>query len=58
MNPALLLALAFAAALTAGGKLLLWQQSRAQDSGSLFKLLLGVDPKKSYKDKVGDVDLR
>ena len=22
------------------------------------KLLLGVDPKKSYKDKVGDVDLR
>lgn len=51
MNPALLLALAFAAALTAGGKLLLWQQSRAQDSGSLFKLLLG-ESRRAFADQM------
>ncbi len=39
--PALLLALALAAALAAGGHLLLWQQHRAQDTGSVFALLLG-----------------
>lgn len=41
MNPGLLTVLAFAAALAAGGPLLLWQQSHAQDSGSVFSLLLG-----------------
>lgn len=41
MNPALPIALALAAALAAGGRMLLWQQSRAQDTGSVFALLLG-----------------
>ncbi len=41
MHPALPIALALATALAAGGRLLLWQQSRTQDTGSVFALLLG-----------------
>ena len=41
MNPVLLLTLALATALAAGGRLLVWQQAQPQDTGSVLALLLG-----------------
>lgn len=51
MNPALPLALALAAALSAGGRLLLWQQSRGQDTSSLFTLVLG-ESRRAFADQM------
>lgn len=51
MKPALLLALAFAAALSAGGELLRWQQTRAQATPSFFKLLLG-ESRRAFADQM------
>ncbi len=50
MNPALLIAFALAAALAAGGRLLLWQQAQPQDSGSMFALLLG-ESRRAFADQ-------
>lgn len=52
MNPGLLLALAFAIALAAGGRVLLWQQTRASDdTGSVLALLLG-ESRRAFADQV------
>ncbi len=51
MHPVLPLALALAAALATGGQLLLWQQSRAQASGSIFTLLLG-ESRRAFADQM------
>lgn len=51
MNAPLLLALAFAATLATGGRLLVWQQTRAQDSTTLFTLLLG-ESRRAFADQM------
>ncbi len=51
MNPALLLALALATALAAGGRLLLWEQTRPQQTGSVLALLLG-ESRRAFADQV------
>ncbi len=51
MNPVLLLALALAAALAAGGRLLLWEQDRVQEPGTLFTLLLG-ESRRAFADQM------
>lgn len=51
MNPVLLLVLTLTVALASGGRLLLWQQSRAQDTGSLLTLLLG-ESRRAFADQM------
>lgn len=51
MHPALPLALALATALAAGGRLLLWQQATAKETGSVFALLLG-ESRRAFADQV------
>lgn len=50
MNPALPLALALAAALATGGRLLVWQQTQPQDTGSVLALLLG-ESRRAFADQ-------
>lgn len=51
MHPALPIVLALATALAAGGRLLLWQQASAKDTGSIFTLLLG-ESRRAFADQV------
>lgn len=50
MSPALPIALALAVALAAGGRLLLWQQATAKETGSIFALLLG-ESRRAFSDQ-------
>ena len=50
MNPVLLLTLALATALAAGGRLLVWQQAQPQDTGSVLALLLG-ESRRAFADQ-------
>lgn len=51
MHPALPIVLALATALAAGGRLILWQQASAKDTGSVFTLLLG-ESRRAFADQV------
>jgi hypothetical protein len=51
MHPALPIALAFTIALAVGGRLLVWQQAVAKETGSIFALLLG-ESRRAFSDQV------
>lgn len=51
MHPALPIALAFSIALAVGGRLLVWQQAVAKETGSIFALLLG-ESRRAFSDQV------